>query len=255
MKPVSVVVISRDEERNIGRCLESVGWADDIVLIDSQSQDRTVEIAQEHGARIFSPVWRGYGAAKQEGVRQARCDWILSLDADEVVTPELTEEIKHVLSEEDPASGYYLPRRTQFLGRWIKHCGWYPDHILRLFDRAKGGFTDAVVHEKVVVEGRTGYLKNDLLHYSYPSLEDYFRKYNRYTTLGAEEAYRRGSRAGWFDIVIKPYVAFLKHYIARQGFRDGLEGFLVSILSSSAVMVKYAKLREIQRQKRQTGTD
>ncbi len=255
MRPLSVVIITRDEERNIGRCLESVSWADDIVLIDSQSTDRTLEIAQKHGARIFSPVWKGYGVAKQEGVAQARSDWILSLDADEAVTPELAEEIKSVLSDPNPASGYFLPRRTQFLGRWIKHCGWYPDHILRLFDRTKGGFTESVVHEKVLVDGSTGYLKHDLLHFSYPSLEDYFRKYNNYTTLGAEEAFRKGVRAGWFDIVIKPYVAFLKHYIVRQGFRDGLEGFLVSILSSSAVMVKYAKLREIQRMKRKTGTD
>ncbi len=255
MKPLSVVVISRDEELNIANCLASVSWADDIVLIDSQSVDRTVEIAKEHGARVFSPIWNGYGPAKQEGVRQAKHDWILSLDADEVVSPELANEIRQVLNQDHDLAGFFIPRKTQFLGRWIMHCGWYPDHILRLFDRNRGGFTDSVVHEKVIVSGSTGYLRNDLLHYSYPSLEDYFNKYNRYTTLGAEEAFRRGVRAGWFEIAIKPYVAFLKHYIARQGFRDGLEGFLVSILSSSAVMVKYAKLRELHRKKNRSGNN
>jgi hypothetical protein len=143
--------------------------------------------------------------------------------------------------------GYYIPRRTLFLKRWISHCGWYPDYVLRLFRKSRGNFDDAVVHEKVVVSGAAGYLKNDLLHYSYPTLEEYFRKFDWYTSLGANEAAKRGATAGWFDVAVKPILSFVSHYLLRQGFRDGLEGFLISVLSSMAVMVKYAKLREIRK--------
>jgi len=242
---ISVVVITKNEEQNIGRCLESVKWADEIILVDSQSTDRTREIAGEYGARIYSPEWRGYGSAKREGVKQARGKWILSVDADEVVSPELVEEIKGVMQNSANRSGFYIPRRTNFLGRWIRHSGWYPDLVLRLFLKAKGNFDEAVVHEKVILDGETGCLKGDLLHYSYPNLEQYLEKFNRYTTLGAEEAFRQGKRSRWWDIVVRPPVAFIKHYISRQGFRDGLEGFIISVMSSIAVLVKYAKLRHL----------
>ena len=247
MKPLSVVIIAKNEEKNIRRCLESVAWASEIVIVDSGSTDRTTEIAREYGANVFDRPWNGYGAAKKEAVNRAAGDWILSIDADEEVSPELKDEIQQILSGDLPHAGYFINRKTMFLGRWIKHCGWYPDYILRLFRKSKGDFNDAVVHEKVVVEGDTGYLKSDLLHYSYPSLEDYFRKFSWYTTLGAEEAARRGVKAGWFDIVVKPVLSFVSHYVLRQGFRDGLEGFMVSVLSSISVMVKYAKVREINR--------
>lgn len=245
MNPLSVVIIARNEAKNIGRCLASVSWADEIIMIDSGSEDDTVAVAESYGARIFDRPFTGYGTAKREGVEKATSDWILSIDADEEVTPELRDEIKTVLNRETNEAGFFIKRKTMFLGRWIKHCGWYPDHILRMFRKSRGNFNDAVVHEKVSVEGATGVLKNELLHYSYPSLEDYFRKFGWYTTLGAEEAARRGVRAGWFDIALKPPVSFLSHYVMKQGFRDGLEGFLVSVLSAMAVMVKYAKVREI----------
>ncbi len=242
---LSVVMISKNEEGNIVRSLESVKWADEIILIDSQSEDRTVEIARELGAKVFSPEWKGYGPAKMEGVNRASHDWILSIDADEVVSPELAAEIKKIIAGNSEQVGYYVPRITMFLGRWIKHCGWYPDYVLRLFRKSHGNFDGAVVHEKVVVDGPTAHMTSELLHYSYVNLDDYFEKFNRYTTMGAEEAYRKGAAAGWFDLVVKPPVAFIKHFISKQGFRDGLEGFLISVLSSIAVMVKYAKLREM----------
>ncbi len=249
MKPLSVVIISKNEEKNIARCLASVSWADEIILIDSQSQDATVSIAQEYGAKVYSPEWKGYGAAKKEGVRRAAGDWILSIDADEEISPELRDEIKSILRDDVHCGGYYLKRKTLFLGRWIKHCGWYPDYVLRLFRKSKGDFDGAFVHEKVVVDGEIGYLQNELLHYSYPTLEEYFRKFDWYTTLGARETVRKGITAGWFDIVVKPPLSFVSRYILRQGFRDGLEGFLVSVLSSIAVMVKYAKAREMHKNK------
>jgi len=247
---LSVVMISKNEEKNIRRSLQSVSFADEIILIDSQSEDRTVEIARELGAKVFSPEWAGYGPAKMAGVNHATHDWVLSIDADEVVSSELAEEIAGILSGNSDRAGYYIPRKTMFLGRWIKHCGWYPDYVLRLFRKSKGDFDGAVVHEKVVVDGSTARMENELLHYSYASLDDYFAKFNRYTTLGAQEALKKGVKTGWSDLIIRPPVSFIKHYISKQGFRDGLEGFLISVLSSIAVMVKYAKLREMNKHRK-----
>ncbi|NOY87794.1 MAG: glycosyltransferase family 2 protein [FCB group bacterium] len=244
MKLISAVIITKNEEKNISRCLESIKWVDEIILIDSQSDDQTVAIAQKYNARVFSPEWKGYGKAKKEGVNYASHDWILSVDADEVVSEELKKEIQAVLDNNSFYAGYYIPRKTQFLGRWIKHCGWYPDYVLRLFRKSRGNFNEAYVHEKVVLQGDTTRLKNELLHYSYPDLESYFKKFNRYTTMGAEEAFQQGIKTGWFKIAIKPVISFFIHYIMKQGLRDGMEGFLVSVLSSLAVMVKYAKLKE-----------
>ena len=244
---LSVVVITKNEEANLARCLESVKWADEIVVVDSDSTDRTVEIARSYGARVFSPEWRGYGPAKQAGVDHAGGEWILSLDADETVSVELAGEIKAILEDGTQMAGFYMPRKTNFLGHWIRHCGWYPDLLLRLFRKSHGRFDGAVVHEKVLLEGRAGRLDGNLLHFSYPSLEHYLRKSNLYTTLGAQEAYRQGKRSRWFDIVVKPPVSFVKHYVSKQGFRDGLEGFILSVLSSIAVLVKYTKLRDLQR--------
>ncbi|MFH1372620.1 MAG: glycosyltransferase family 2 protein [bacterium] len=245
MMELSVVIISRNEEENIRRCIQSVSWADEVILVDSQSTDRTREIAGQLGVRIFSPPWRGFGHAKREAVKQARGKWILSIDADEVVSSELAREIKDVMRDTSGLAGFYIPRRTNFLGRWIRHCGWYPDRVLRLFLKSRGDYDEATVHEKVILDGPVGNLAGELLHYSYPSLEHYLDKFNHYTTLGAEEAYRRGRRTRWPDIVLRPPVAFIKHYISRQGFRDGLEGFIISVMSSIAVLVKYAKLRHL----------
>ena len=244
---ISVVVITRNEEHNLPRCLSSVTWADEIVVVDSGSTDRTCDVAESYRARVVSAPWRGFGPAKQTGVDTATGDWILSIDADEEVTEELAREIRTVIGKEDGCDGYYIPRLTNFLGRWIYHCGWYPDPVLRLFRKSRGRFDGAMVHEKVVIDGESGRLKGELRHYSYPDLESYFDKFNRYTTMGAEKAHREGKAAGWSDIVIRPPVSFVKHYVTKQGFRDGLEGFVLSVLSSLAVLVKYAKLRHLGR--------
>ena len=255
MKKLSVVIITRNEEVNLPRCLESVKWADEIVIVDSASTDRTLEIAREYGARIFSPEWRGFGPAKQEGVERAEGEWILSVDADEVVVPELAHEIREATENSADIAGYYVPRRTQFLGRWIYHCGWYPDPVLRLFRKANGSFNDSVVHEKVELNGKVARLQHDLLHYSYRSLDSYFDKFNRYTTLAAVEAHRRGRCSGVNRIVFKPLACFIKHYVLKRGFLDGLEGLIISVLSSCYVMVKYAKLRELARNSTSTRAD
>jgi glycosyltransferase involved in cell wall biosynthesis len=247
MVRLSVVIITRNEELNLARCLKSVSFADEVVIADSHSTDRTVEIAHQFGASIFEIDWPGFGPAKQAALDRATGDWVLSIDADEEVSSSLAEEIRAVVSDGAGRAGYLIPRRANFLGRWIKHCGWYPDPLLRLFQRTSGRFDQAVVHERVIVDGPVGRLKSELLHYSYPDLETYFEKSNRYTTVGAAELARAGVQASASDIVIRPVIAFIKHYISKLGFLDGLEGFLVSVFSAQAVMVKYAKLRRLNR--------
>lgn len=247
MPNLSAVVITRDEESNIKRCLQSLQIADEIIVIDSGSADRTVEIAESMGARVYFKEWEGYGPAKKEAVNKASGKWIISLDADEELTPELAKEISDTVQNETGYNGYYIKRKTSFLGRWILHCGWYPDYILRLFQKSYGQFTDAVVHEKVIINGQSGRLNNEILHYSYTNLEQYFEKMNRYTALGAKQAYSQNKRAGWFDIVVKPVVSFIKHYFVKRGFLDGLEGFIISALSSLGVMIKYLKLRQLEK--------
>ena len=245
---ISAVIITKNEEANIGRCLGSVAWVDEIIVVDSGSDDDTRLIATEAGALVYETVWNGFGPVKAFGVDKATSQWILSVDADEVVSPQLASEIQELLVNGADHHGFDMPRKTNFLGRWIHHCGWYPDRVLRLFLRAHGNFNDAPVHERVVLNGDIGHLSGELLHYSYPTLEHYLVKSNRYTTLGAQQALQDGRRAHWFDLVIRPPVSFLSHYISRQGFRDGLEGVLISVLSAVAVMVKYAKLRALQRE-------
>ncbi len=247
MARLSVVIITKNEAANLARCLSSVRFADEIIVVDSHSSDQTVEIARSHGALVIPIDWPGFGPAKQLGVDRAIGEWVLSIDADEELSSGLAAEIQQCIASPSTHAGYEMPRRTQFLGRWIGHCGWYPDHLLRLFKRDHGRVTDAKVHEQIVVNGSIGRFRNDLLHYSYPTIDVYLVKFDRYTSVGAEEAFQRGRRTGLFDLTIRPMVAFLKFYIAKRGFLDGYEGFLISVFSAGAVLVKYAKLRDLQR--------
>jgi glycosyltransferase involved in cell wall biosynthesis len=245
---LSVVIITKNEEANLPRCLDSVRFADQVIVVDSHSTDRTVEIARQCGTRVETTEWQGFGKAKQKALSLAEGEWVLSIDADEQVSAELASEIQSIIMHDADAVGYEIPRLTNFLGRWIRHCGWYPDPVLRLFRRGRGKFTDDLVHERVLVDGPVGRCRHDLLHYSYPTLDVFFEKFNRYTTEGAVQEAARGRRAGIFDLTIRPFVSFIKHYISKAGFLDGVEGFLVSALSSSAVFVKYAKLRQLNRE-------
>ncbi|MBU0984091.1 MAG: glycosyltransferase family 2 protein, partial [candidate division Zixibacteria bacterium] len=222
MSTLSVVIITRNEEANLPRCVDSVKWADEIIVVDSGSTDRTLEVAEQLGAMVVKCDWQGYSFAKQSGVDRAASHWILSLDADEVITEELAAEIQAILVGETTHAGYRIRRRTRFLGRWIMHCGWYPDPVLRLFQRSMGRFDRAVVHEKVIVDGSVGELQNDMLHFSYPNLEGYVTKLNHYTTMAAREAFDRGDRAGLWDLLVRPFAALVKHLVLRRGFMDGV---------------------------------
>jgi len=247
MKTVSVIILTLNEEGNIRECLESVSWATERLVIDSESTDRTVAIARECGATVLNLPWKGYGPTKNEALAVAKGDWILWLDADERVMPELAAEIQGLGGMEDggPAA-YTVARRAYFLGKWIRHAGWYPGRVVRLFRRGHGRFTEPRVHEGVEVNGEIGALRNDLIHFTDPSIHHYFVKFNRYTTLAADDLRNRGKRFGLSGLLVHPIFTFFRMYILRQGFRDGIQGFILCTLSSCYVFVKYAKLWEQQ---------
>ncbi len=240
---VSVAMIVKNEAANLPRTLESVRWADDIVVVDSGSSDETVEIARAAGARVLEQQWLGFAAQKNFAISQCSNDWVLSLDADEVVDEELRREIERVVSGASSCEGFYLNRKNYFLGRWIRRAGFYPDAKLRLFRKNKVWFEERAVHESMKFNGPTERLRGSLLHFAYPTLEAYFEHMNRYSSLGAEEAAKRSKRAGLVtDVVLRPLLTFVYNYIFRLGFLDGPEGFLLNLFHAFYVSSKYAKL-------------
>lgn len=242
MTPVSVTVITRDEAANIEACLGSVAWADDVLVVDCGSTDRTVEIAKAKGARVIVKDWPGYGAQKNFAATQAAHEWILSVDADERVTPELASEIRARLAGEVAVAGFRVPRMTFHLGRWIRTTDWYPDYQLRLYDRRRARWKERHVHESVIADGPVGQLVSDLQHYAYRDITHHHQTMDRYTTLAAEDMYAAGRRAGWTDLVLHPPAAFLRNYVLRRGFSDGVPGFIVSVMNAHYVFLKFAKL-------------
>ena len=244
---LSVIVITFNEERNISACLQSVSWAGEIILVDSQSNDQTVSIARQYTDRIFIREWAGYGSAKSFALEQANNEWILWVDADERVTQELAEEIQEILMlQASEHSGYEVGRRAYFLGKWIKHCGWYPGYVVRLFRKKSAKFSASNVHEKVEVQGLIGTLRNDLLHFTDDNLFHYVWKLNRYTSLAVEDMIRSNRTVSLYDLIVRPPFIFMKMYVLRFGFLDGMHGLALSLLSASYVFVKYAKTWEHQ---------
>ena len=248
MDRLTVIILTLNEERNISDCLESVKWADQIIVVDSGSTDRTTELAARYTASILRVSWRGYGAARNSGLDRSDGDWILWLDADERVPPELAEEIRGILAGGSPAvTGYQVARRAYFCGKWIRHCGWYPSRVTRLFRRGRGRFSETNVHEQLVLEGSVKTLRNDLLHFTDPDLQHYFTKFNTYTTLAAHDMRAAGRQFHLADILLRPAFQFIKMYVVRRGFLDGIHGFILCVASSAYVFTKYAKLWELKR--------
>ena len=244
MIPISIIVITKNEEHNIEACLESVRWAADIVVVDAESDDRTVEIARRFTEKVFVKPCMGFAAAKQFATGQSKNDWILWLDADERILPELADEIQKLIPGNPAHAAFTVARRAYFLGRWIKHSGWYPGRVARLFHKERAQFNSAAVHEGLVIKGTVGQLRNDLLHYTDPNIYHYFTKYNRYTSLAADELSEKGKKGHLSDMLLRPAWLFIKMYFLRLGFLDGMQGLLLAIFSSSYVFTKYAKLRE-----------
>ena len=245
---LTVTVITRNEASNIAAALESVAWADEIIVIDAQSTDDTVAIARRLATRVDVRDWPGYGAQKNRAADLAANDWILSIDADERVTPQLAQEIRAVLGGPPSARGYRIPRVAFYLGRWIRSTDWFPDYQLRLYDRRAGRWNERRVHESVDIDGVPGVLRNELQHYPYRNLSHHIQTIDRYTTLAAEDSLAAGRRARASQTFFHPRFAFLRNYVLKGGFRDGTAGLLVSILNSYYVFLKFAKLWELQKE-------
>lgn len=245
---ISSIIIAKNEEANIARCIQSqLECIDDIVIIvDSSTSDSTLDIVKQFPSVNFEiKDWLGYSESKKYALSKTKYDWTFWIDADEALTDELIKEIQVFKNSEPDAAAYTVARRAYFLNKWIKHSGWYPNRVTRLFNKQKAIFSDNDVHEHLVVTGKTDDLQNDLHHYTDPNLFHYYEKFNKYTSLAAKELKSRNKRAKLSDILIRPLFIFFKMYILKLGFLDGIHGLILAVLSANYVFTKYSKLWEL----------
>lgn len=242
---VSVYVLTFNEEKKIRACLESVRWADEIVVIDSFSTDATVSICREFTDKIIQLKFNGFGDLRNNALKSITHDWVLSVDADERVTPELAEEIRNLLAKGPGADAYYVPRKSFFLDTWVKHCGWYPDYRQpQFFNKNKMKYANQLVHETYELDGKIGYLKEHALQYPFLSMDQFLKKMDRYSSLRAEEMHAQGKKFSVIQLILNPAAMFSRMYMAKRGFLDGKTGFILSILYGYYTMIKYIKLWE-----------
>ena len=251
---LSVVLITLNEAANIDDALSSVAWADEIVVVDSGSTDDTVERARRHAAQVSHRDWTGFGTQKDHATSLASHDWVLSLDADERVSPELAGEIQALLAQDPPRRGYRIPRSTRYLDTWIRTTDWYPDYQLRLYDRRVAAWSSDRVHESVSVNGAVGALTGDIRHVPYRDLADHVATIDRYTTLAAGQLHDEGRRAHLAQLLTHPAAAFIRNYVLHRGCRQGVPGLIVSLMNSYYVFLKYAKLLELDRHEPDGGS-
>ncbi|MCX7793370.1 MAG: glycosyltransferase family 2 protein [Thermodesulfovibrionales bacterium] len=244
---LSITIITLNEEKNIGDCLESVKWADEIIIIDSGSTDRTVEICKKYTDKVFYNPWPGMNEQKALAMEKARGSWILNIDADERVTPELKKEIIDAIKH-PRYDGYRFPRKNYFINKWMRHGGWYPDHVLRLFKKECAFYGGINPHDKVIIRsGRIGTLKSPLIHYTYSSLSQYITRQNNYSSAAALELLKRNKRVSAVMIPLKTLWKFIETYILKMGFLDGTHGMIAAIGASYSTFQKYSKLWELQK--------
>ena len=240
---ISATIITFNEERNLPRAIESLRCADEIVVMDSGSNDRTTEIAEKLGARVVESPWPGYANQKNLAAEQATYDWILSIDADESLSEALEGEIWQLKKSGPQFDAYTMPRLAQYLGRWIHHSGWYPDRKVRLYDRRKARWEGPYVHESVKVNGRIGHLQSNLLHFTCNSLSEHLKTMDRYTTLAAEQLLATGQKVTWGRLILEPPWTFFRTYVLKLGFLDGIEGLAIANMAALYNFVEYAKAR------------
>lgn len=245
MPTLSITVITKNEEANIRQCLESVKWADEIIVVDSGSTDGTVAICREYTDKVFAEPWLGYGPQKNRALDYATGEWVLSLDADERVTPQLKEEIERAMIE-GACSAFRMPRLSSYCGRFMRHGGWWPDHVVRLFKRNTARFSNARVHEQVEATGEVGTLASPLLHHSFRNFEQVLDKVNQYSTEGASSLAARGKRATLAQAIFHALWAFCRTYVLRRGFLDGRHGFLLAVSNAEGTYYRYVKLWYLQ---------
>jgi len=244
---LSVVLITYNEQTNIRRTLESVQWADEIIVVDSGSSDATVSICREYTEKVFHQEWLGFGKQKNVAIDKASGAWVLSLDADEPVEVALAEELRGIISSPQAFDGYRIPRKTFFLGKQVCYGGWYPDRNLRLFRKGTGRFEERAVHEAIKVQGTVGNTRHALLHYAYPDLASYMSSINKYSSLAVTVMAEKGItrfKAGWVNILFRPVLTFVLKYFFRFGFLDGKHGLVLNLFHSYYVFAKYAKAWE-----------
>jgi len=242
---ITATIITVNEERNIARAVESLRCCDEILILDSGSTDRTVELAQNLGARVIEAGWRGFAGQKNWAAEQASHDWILSLDADEALSESLEAEILALKKEGPRFDGYTMPRMANYLGRWILHSGWYPDRKVRLYLRSKGKWVGDYVHESVHVDGKVGHLESNILHFTCESLSEHVKTMDRYTTLAAQEVVARKEEVSLARMVFDPLWTFVKSYVFQRGFQDGLEGLIIAYMAAFYTFLKYSKTRNM----------
>ncbi len=242
---ISATIITFNEERNIPRVIESLRCCDEILVLDSGSNDRTVEIATNLGAHVVEASWHGYAAQKNIAAELAANDWVLSLDADESLSEALEAEIWQIKKSGPGHDGYTMPRLAQYLGRWILHSGWYPDRKVRLFDRRKAKWVGEFVHESVRVEGSVGHLKSNLLHFTCNSLSEHLRSMDSYTTLAAQELVSSGKSVTFSSLLLDPPWTFVRTYLVKLGFLDGVEGLTIAYMAALYNFLKYSKARHM----------
>ena len=252
MSKLSVTVVAKNEAADLGAALASVAWADEIVVVDSHSTDETVAIARQYTDRVVVHDWLGHIEQKNYAASLASHDWILSLDADERVTPELADEIRSTLAADPGHAAFRIPRVTWHLGRWVRSTDWYPDFQDRLYDRRQARWTGRYVHEALTRNGSSGQLRGEIQHYAYRDIADHLETIDRYTTLAARQMHEDGRRAGFLELAGHPPLAFLRNYIARGGIRDGVPGFIISSMNAYYVFLKFAKLWEMDRTRTRT---
>jgi len=248
---LSVILIAKNEEAHILECLKSVAFADEIIVIDSGSSDDTVALARQAGAIVtVTPDWPGFGIQKNRALAQATCDWVLSLDCDERITPELATEITAILTLPGASDAYAIPRLSEFCGRFIRHSGWWPDPVIRLFRRGAARFTDAAVHEKVTVTGKIGQCRANMLHFPYDGLSDWIDKMNRYSSAAAQIKYDAGRTSSAWGALMRGCWTFFRAYVLRRGFLDGWQGVVLAAGSGAGNFFRYAKLIALKENKK-----
>jgi glycosyltransferase involved in cell wall biosynthesis len=243
---LSVTIITLNEAEHIGAAIDSVGWADEVLVVDSGSTDGTTALARARGATVLTRDWSGWIDQKNFAADHTSHDWILSLDADERVTPALAAEVRALLATDPPLGAYRMPRVTFHLGRWVRTTDFYPDFQTRLYDRRRARWRGKYVHESVAADGPVGQLRSEIEHYSYRDLRDQMDRINVYTTLAARQMHDAGRRAGPLDLLVHPPAAFLRNYVLRRGVLDGMVGLTISLTSAYSVFLKFAKLWELQ---------
>lgn len=245
MEKLSVLIPTKNEEIHIEEVLKSVAFADEIVVVDSFSSDKTVEIAKKYAHKVWIHEYVNSATQKNWAIPQLTHEWILVVDADERVTPELKAEIQAILSSETPYVAFWIGRINHFMGKLIKYSGWQNDSVIRLFRKSKCSYQNLKVHSEVIANGKVGRLKNKLVHYTYKDLNDYYRKFEQYTTWGANDRAEKIKNVGFYYLAIKPFFRFVKHYIIKAGFLDGKHGFIISVLSAYSVFLRNLKVWRI----------